>query len=206
MINYKGLAVITKNSVYLPAEDSFLAAEALEEYLSGSGKEGLEVLDMGAGTGFLGLVAAKSGKTKSVLFADMNDEAVAICRENISFNSAVLKAECDAVRSDLFSNVNGKFDIIIFNAPYLPADEGDKKHGEISRAWSGGDEGIEISVKFLEESLGHLKEEGKVLLVASSLGSLDKLESEFKRIGFKEESRKKIHIFFEDMVVLLLGF
>lgn len=204
MIKYKGLTVITSNSVYLPAEDSFLAAEVLEECLSAK-ESSLEVLDMGTGTGLLGLVAAKSGKAKNVMFADINEDAVAICKENIAFNNAVIKAECNAVRSDLFSNVKGKFDIITFNAPYLKDGDDDKKVGKLAKAWSGGAEGIETSIKFLEESKAHLKKGGRIIIIASSLGNMLKFRSEIGRIGFKIEEEKKVHIFFEDIIALILS-
>ncbi len=205
MIKYKGLKIITSRGIYEPAEDSFLAAEVLELQLGMFPIGELSVLDMGTGTGILGLVAATSPKVKRVLFADINQKAVAQAMENIAFNAGVIKAECAALHSDLFSNIDGNFDMIIFNAPYLKDEKGEDKSDGMVKAWTGGKEGIEESLRFLQQASNHLNKNGRILLVASSLSNLAKLRSEYRRMGYKEKSEKKTHIFFEDIIAITLA-
>jgi len=88
--------------IYEPKEDSFLILKYIKNYCNGN------VLDMGCGSGILSLEAMKY--SKDVLGVDSNEECVEHCK----------KKEINVVRSDLFSNVNGKFDLVIFNPPYLP--------------------------------------------------------------------------------------
>ncbi|MDE1834099.1 MAG: methyltransferase, partial [Candidatus Micrarchaeota archaeon] len=141
MINFKGMSLTTSVNVYVPSDDSFIAADVVENLVAEFKGNKLDVLDMGSGTGILGLVAAKSPKVSSVIFADINEDAVKMCKENVNLNANLLHAKCVVKMSDLFSNVDGKFDILIFNAPYLRSDKEDEKRGTISKSWAGGPEG-----------------------------------------------------------------
>lgn len=201
MIKYKGLSIITSRGVYEPAEDTFLAAEAVELEVGKLRGKDLSVLDMGSGTGILGLVAACSAKVKHVTFADITPRAIAICNDNISFNSATVKAKCTAVESDLFSKIDGKFDIIIFNAPYLKHDKDEDNSIDLV----GGNKGIEISQRFIDECVSHMKDGARIILVASSLSDIDALKNHIAKKGLKIHSSTKIHIFFEDIVAFIIA-
>ncbi|MCG8672522.1 MAG: methyltransferase [Pseudomonadales bacterium] len=83
--------------------------------------EGLRVLDMGCGTGILGIIAALKGASY-VMMADINDAAIENTKANIEKHQ--LSHRTKAVTSDLFSNITEKsFDIILFNMPFLYAKE-----------------------------------------------------------------------------------
>ncbi len=205
MISYEDLSIITDKEVYPPAEDSYLAAEVIEEEIRRMGHEGVSVLDMGTATGILGLVAASSKSVDRVTMADINKDAVRICKENVAFNAKRLHAQCSVVESDFFSKVSGRFDIITFNAPYLRTEEGDGKLGGIGKAVSGGPSGMEVSSEFLRQAPQHLNKGGRIILVVSSFGDLERLVREIRNNGFSKEREKKIHVFFEDIIVMVLA-
>ena len=166
--------------IYETREDSYLLAKYVKEYASG------RVLDMGCGPGILAEIAL--GKTNDVLAVDVDEEAVNFCKAK-GINARV---------SDLFSNVNGKFDLIIFNPPYLPEDKDEDE--ESRRAISGGKIGSELLERFLKNARSYLNEGGKILIVVSTLtGNVGRL---FKNYNFK--ILEEHGLFFERLIVYLI--
>lgn len=204
-MEYAGLDIETSEKVYQPSDDSFLSAEMVMRYLDNSKKERLEVLDVGTGTGIIGLAAAMSDKVARVVFVDVDENALGLSRKNFETNRKKIKAVPEFISGDLLSEIPGNdgFDMIIFNAPYLR----NEKEGEDAEhnPWSGGAAGIEISVKFLEQSLKHLKKDGVMILNASSLGNLEMLMAAIRKMSLKVVEKKSIHIFFEDILSLAIS-
>lgn len=168
--------------IYEPAEDSFLLQKYVKKYAKG------KVLDLGTGSGIQALTAFK--KTKNVLAVDINPSAV----------EQLKKKGIKARISDLFSNVKGKFDLIIFNPPYLPEDE--REPQDSSTATTGGKKGYETIERFLKQAKKFLKKDGKILLVFSSLtGNIENLFNKYG-YGFKKLEEKKL--FFEKIYIYIL--
>ena len=80
--------------------------------------EGKSVLDMGCGSGALGIIMAKRGARKVVL-ADIDENCCANTRENV--RRFRVGARCEIIQSDLFDKVPGKFGLIVFAHPYFGA-------------------------------------------------------------------------------------
>ncbi|MCD4759563.1 DUF2431 domain-containing protein [archaeon] len=137
--------------MYEPAEDSFLLQTQVKKFV----KPGIKVLDMGTGSGIQAKTAKELGA--EVLAVDINTE----CVEKV--NTLNIKT----IQSNLFQNIKGKFDLIIFNPPYLPEDKREPEDSKIST--TGGKQGSEILNKFLGQAKNHLKTNGKILIVVSSL-------------------------------------
>lgn len=205
-MEYEGLAFETSPDVYEPAEDTFLAAEHLGLLLAAHEGGSISVLDMGCGTGLLGMIAASSEKVSDVLFCDKNEKALALARKNCESNEKKINAECLFVLSDLFSKIqkSKKFDLMIFNTPYLPKEQLSPRLSSDETAWNGGDKGIETAEKFLKQAVSHLSEEGEVLLVSSSFADLPALLENASKMGYEAVDELKKHIFFEDIVTILL--
>jgi len=169
--------------IYKPREDSFLLVKELKKYAKGK-----SVLDIGCGSGIQGKAALASGAS-SVLFADINQEAV---RE-------LKKEGLNAIESDLFLNIKQKFDIIAFNPPYLPEEK--KEDKESSLTTSGGKKGDEITLKFLKQAKSHLNKAGIILLVLSSLTPKAKIIDLIKKQKMKQEILVKESFFMESLEV-----
>ncbi len=202
LIEYSNLVIKTSEGVYEPAEDTFLTAEFVERAVESFGKDRIDIVDIGTGTGLLGLVAASKDNVNSVMLADVDKNAVELAEYNYVANKHALLAECSFIYSDLFSNIVRHFDLIIFNAPYLRHEK--NTEGETSKQWDGGKEGIEISIRFLEQAKEHLNEGGCIVLVASSLSNLRMLEKKIKGMDMRIVDRGTAHAFFEDIVVMLI--
>ncbi len=176
-----------KREVYKPAEDSFLLAENLLV------EEGDAVLDVGTGTGILALTAAE--KASRVVGTDINPMAIELARENARVNGI---GNVDFIQCDLFPPSNEKFDLIIFNPPYLPV----KEQGLLEKAWSGGEGGIDLIEKFLDSVSNHLKDGGIFELLVSSLGDMERIDELLKKNNIESEVIAKKKLFFEELSVV----
>ncbi|MFA4718864.1 class I SAM-dependent methyltransferase [Pyrococcus kukulkanii] len=191
-IHYMGLRIETSEDVYEPAEDTFLLAEVLIKEVRPQDI----VLDMGTGTGILALLAAK--RAKFVIGADISKEAVELAWKNSKINGI---DNAIFVVSNLFENLRGQFDLIVFNPPYLPGEDYEIR-GDIDKALIGGPQGGEVIVRFFNQVTDFLKPQGRILLVYSSLTKPSPTEVAQKR-GFFTKVIAKKKLFFEELYVMI---
>jgi release factor glutamine methyltransferase len=187
---FQGVKINACKGVYEPAEDSFLLAEALDVESCAS------VLDVGCGSGFLGLVVAKTAGR--VLSVDLNPAALECTKENAMLNGA---ENLEVRRSDLFSSVTEKFDLIIFNPPYLPTEEGEPRD-DVSLAWDGGWSGREVIDRFLADVSAHMNPGGRIYLLGSSLSDYEKTILVLEDYGFQISLVARRKLDFEELVVI----
>ncbi|MDD5192439.1 MAG: DUF2431 domain-containing protein [Candidatus Nanoarchaeia archaeon] len=175
--------------IYSPSDDSYLLSETLKSYLKNKHKN-IKILDMGSGSGIQAQTCKDSG-FKNVLCADINSEAIKHLKKQ-GFNS---------IKSNLFLNIDkkNKFDLIIFNPPYLPEDEKEPEDSKINT--TAGKRGYEIVLKFLKQAKSHLNNNGSILLLFSSFSqpAIIKKQAEDSGYKIKEVSDKKL--FFEELFV-----
>ena len=139
---------------------------------------------MGTGSAILPEVASKFINKKNITAADINPKAVKLAKQK-TFN---------AIKTNLFKKIKDKFDLITFNAPYLPLDKREPKDSQL--ATTGGKCGDEISIKFLKQAKKHLNKNGKILLLISSLTPQNKIKK------FKPKIVAKKKIFMEELLIL----
>lgn len=174
--------------VYEPSDDSFLLYETIEQEVK---KKVGSALDMGTGSGFLAKLLLK--KAERVTAVDKDPEAIRYARKSLK------KAEL--IESDLFRNVKGKFDLIVFNPPYLPKDGW--RFGKEDQT-IGGKEGYETVVRFIKQLKRHLNKGGFCLLLISSLTKHRKVEEYISEAGLAFRVASKRKLFFETLYVYRL--
>lgn len=179
--------------VYEPAEDTFLLAEKLLV------NENDVVLDMGTGCGILGILAAK--KARKVVAVDINPQAVLCAKMNAELNGVMERM--DIRLGNLFEAVKKreKFSLILFNAPYLPTEAGEKKTW-IGRAWAGGPTGRQIIDEFISQASSHLRKDGRILLVQSTLSNVDETLRRLEKEGLRAKVLAEKKVAFETIVVI----
>ena len=170
--------------IYSPQEDSHL----LEKHVKQLCKE-KSILDMGTGSGIQALTALKAGASK-VTASDINEKALMNLSKTKDFRLSVKK-------SNLFKNITGKFDIIAFNPPYLPIDPDEPESSRFST--TGGERGDEIILSFLKAAPKHLKKDGFILLILSSLTPMGEIDNSLKILGLKSKLLDQKKIFMESL-------
>jgi release factor glutamine methyltransferase len=174
-------------------ETEILVEEALE--LIANNPEMSCLLDMGTGSGAIGLTLAKKTQ-KYVVCADISLEALHIAQRN-SENLGVLGLT-RFVCSDLFNGIcRLKFDMILANLPYVAAEEWDNlmtdvRDYEPRKALDGGTEGLAIYKRFIKELPQHLKEHGYVLCEVGGCEQANKIREMFRAIGLNVVVKKDL--------------
>ena len=170
--------------VYPPSDDSILLIESLDVIP----RE--KVLEVGCGSGVVSIHCAKNGCY--VTAVDVNPRAVELARRNSVANGTDIRV----LESDVYGNVDGVFDTIVFNLPYLPVDE----EGLLAKAWSGGPDGLGPLPRLLEGAPDHLISGGRVVVVVSSLTEPRALEEALE--GYEVRTIGEQRLFFERLSVL----
>ena len=177
--------------IYEPAEDSYLLQKYVQKYASG------RVLDLGTGSGIQALAAAENISVREIIAVDINYDAIAKLKS--VFHSKIV-SKIKYLVSDLFSNVSGKFDTIIFNPPYLPQDKNIE-----DPALYGGKHGYKLSEKFFAQVSPHLAPKGKILFLFSSFTNKKKIDEIIETNLLEAEQLEQQHLHFEDLYVYLIS-
>lgn len=178
-----GIVIKECQSVYPPSEDTYLMLDCIDV------KPRVRVLEMGCGTGIIALHLAKAGAI--VTAVDINPKALECTRVNARSNGLEVTVIC----SDLFLDVDGKFDLIVFNPPYVQ----DEIKGDIERSWAGGEDGVRVLDRFLKDAPNHLSPGGRMLVVLSTTMKDRPLQCALSQfIRDRLDSRK---LFFEEIWV-----
>ena len=182
----------TSETVYMPAEDSYMLADNLKI------KPGDSVLEIGTGTGIVAMYASKI--TDKITVTDINFDAVQLAEENFKANNI---ENIEILFGNLFEPVKDrKFDVILFNTPYLPTDNEDVIEDSLNYAFDGGLNGRKVIDLFLDEVKNHLNPKGIVQLIQSSLSDNEKTLDRLDEMGFIAEIAESEHFFFEDVVLI----
>ena len=182
----------TDDNVYVPAEDSYLLADNLEI------KEGQSVLEIGTGSGIVAMYASRL--TDKITVTDINFDACQLAEKNFRDNGI---ENIEILFGNMFEPVeNRKFDVILFNTPYLPTEDGEVLESNLNYAFDGGLDGRKVIDMFLNEVGNHLNDGGIVQMIQSSLSGNDETLDRFDEMGFIAEIKASEHFFFEDITLI----
>ncbi|MCR5210381.1 MAG: peptide chain release factor N(5)-glutamine methyltransferase [Lachnospiraceae bacterium] len=159
--NFMGMDFKVSSGVLIPRADT----EILVEEVMRDGANGASILDMCTGSGCIILSLIKYVSEVRGTGADISTEALAIAREN----GKTLGLAAEFIQSDLYENIDGCFDIIVSNPPYIKTDVIATLMPEVRDhdpyiALDGGEDGLDFYRKIIAGAVSHLNRNGKVYL------------------------------------------
>ncbi|MCX6678246.1 MAG: class I SAM-dependent methyltransferase [Methanothrix sp.] len=175
--------------VYQPAEDTYLLQRAA---LAEARTQDL-ALEIGCGSGFISQELGP--RVRRLIATDINPYAAQSARAR----------GIEVIRADLFRGIKGKFDLILFNPPYLPTQPEERIGQWIDYALDGGENGRLTVDRFLKDLAGHLQPAGRALLLISSLTGLAEVQETAAAFGLTVDVVADEQCFFERLHVLRLG-
>ena len=157
-----GMQLKVDERVLIPRPET---EELVELILTENPEKNLKVLDIGTGSGAIALALAKNRPDWSVTAADISQDALDLSLENANSQNLNLSF----IKSDCFSEISSKYDIIVSNPPYISrADEVEVGlnvlHSEPHLALFADEDGLAIYRRIAEDSKDYLNDGGKIYL------------------------------------------
>ena len=168
-VDFYGNILEVNKDVLIPRFETELLVEKTINYIKNIFDDKVDILDIGTGSGAIAITLAK-GIDSRVVASDISNEALNVAKKNTLNNQVSI----DFIQSDLFSNVKGKFDVIISNPPYISYDEEIMdvvKNNEPEIALYAKNDGLYYYEEILKECSKYLKDK---FLIAFEIGYLQK--------------------------------
>lgn len=191
--------------VLVPRADTETLIEAALEFLKE--KENLEILDLCAGSGCIGITLAKEIENSNVLMVEKFDEAIRYAKRNIDRN---LVSNAEIQKGDIFESAfsDRKFDIIVSNPPYIPQNEMEEISPETKfepeTALLAEENGMQFYKAIINNYKESLKENGAIAFEVG-INQSERVAKLLEAAGFKNITVKKDLNSIERVVIANIG-
>ena len=172
---FYGIKLKTDRRALIPRFDTELVAEQAIKYADADKR----VLDLCTGSGAIA-IAVKSKTGAQVSASDISEDALSLAKEN----ARNLNLDINFIKSDMFENIDGRFDVIVSNPPYIPSGKIKKldkavKDYEPICALDGGTDGLDFYRVIADNFRAHLNENG-VLVTELGAGEAESVRKLFE--------------------------
>lgn len=153
---FMGLKFKVNEHVLIPRQDTEVLVEEVMKV-----SRDKDILDLCTGSGCIIISLKKLGKINKGIGSDISKESLKVAKENATFN----EADVGFVESNLFDNIEGKFDIIVSNPPYIPYDDiqdlsMEVRYHEPHLALDGKEDGLYFYKQIAKDVKKYLKPKG----------------------------------------------
>lgn len=184
-----GMDFIVNQDVFIPRPETEVLVHTVLDIIEGSRVKGqeLRILDLCTGSGNIAISLTKSAPFCRIVASDMSEKALEVAREN-AINNGVARS-ISFIKSDLFEDIDGKFDIIVSNPPYVAQYEFETLQKEVLKeprlALDGGHDGLDFYRKIFREAPDYLENGGYCVVEIGfgQRGAIKKIVEDIK--GFK---------------------
>ena len=164
--------ITVNENVLIPRPETELLAEEVVKIADGK-----RVLDLCTGSGAIAISVKKHVPAAEIVASDVSEKALETAEANARLNGV----EIGFIKSDLFENLSGTFDVIVTNPPYVKSGDIGKLDAEVRdfepvTALDGGEDGIDFYRKIIDKADGYLGD-GGVLLAELGAGEADEVKS-----------------------------
>ena len=180
--NFYGLDLLVDKRALIPRYET----EILVDLIINDNSNNKKILDIGTGSGAISLAISKNLKDSKIIGVDISKKAIDLANENkikLNINNVEFK------ESDIFSNIDEKFDIIVSNPPYINKkdfEKLDKKlYYEPQNALYGGEDGLYFYKKIIKNSKNFLNKNGKIYLEIG-YDQKDSISDLLEEYGYKQ--------------------
>ncbi len=165
-VNFHGIKFYIDERVLIPRFETEELVENTIKYINEYFTEPVDIVDLGTGSGVIGLTLEQKVSTKSVDLIDISKEALEVTHKNCEY----LKSKANIIENDMLENITKKYDIIISNPPYIKEDEEIEeivKNNEPHLALYAGVDGLDCYKKIFKNINNNMKEK---CLIALEIG------------------------------------
>jgi release factor glutamine methyltransferase len=174
-VEFCGQTFLCDKRAMVPRPETEQLVESLEAEVRGQKSE-VSIIDVGTGSGVIALSLAKKFSNAQIVATDVSDEAIALAQENAARLN--LSERVQFLKSDLLADVEGTFDIVAANLPYIATQDRHLLSREVLHdpeiALFGGSNGEEMLRALIEQAPSRLKP-GGLLALEIGLGQADAL-------------------------------
>ena len=180
---FMGLDFKVSRDVLIPRQDTETLVETV---LEREKDPAISILDLCTGSGCIAVSLKKLGGYSQVAASDLSDKAIGLAMRNASINDAEIRL----IKSDLFKDIEGSFDVIVSNPPYIPTEEIETLSPEVRDhdprlALDGGSDGLDIYRRIVSECGDVLNTGGRLYMEigfdqAAAVGGL------MEKAGFRD--------------------
>ena len=169
-VNFYGNKFLVDERCLIPRFETEELVENTIKYINKYFNNPVDIIDLGTGSGIIGLTLENKVNTNKVDLVDISKDALEVTKKN----KELLNSKANLIESDFFTNINDKYDVIISNPPYIKDNEEIEdivKNNEPHLALYAGEKGLDCYEKILKEVSNHMKDK---CLIAFEIGYTQK--------------------------------